>query len=372
MQPVRDTWMSASGGAAAAAASSSTQHRTAPIALTPAYIRACMPALRDEEDELFAKHRNACAQQMREAARSLKWETIYSMPDTDESDVHVLDAVFDRIVGWLCSEHFVVQPHSSSIRCIVISWDPAANPENISAQERADPNSNAMKRLRAVQRRMRTAATDLPTVHTTFPLQQPQQPQQQHYPLETKDTTRAGLQQRRPPAVFEFDHASRVRSEQIAERAAMVAGTGCLTPELDQEQRKKQPKTPPPPSPPPLRTLSPPPMATVPTPIVSPRLSPPVTPAATSPIASPIASPSTSRVVSPGLSTASDTDLLTVQVASPHPPLRRAPSATISLDHDIEPSGSGESSSSSNSSNSSAHDATHGSDNDATSDAGSE
>lgn len=315
MQPVPDTWMSAGGGAAAAA-SSSAQRRAVATALTPAYIRACMPPLRDEEDELFAKHRNACAQQMRDAARALKWETIYSMPDTDESDVHVLDAVFDRIVGWLCSEHFVVQPHSSSIRCIVISWDPAANPENISAQERADPNSNAMKRLRAVQRRMRTAATDLPTVHTAFPLQQQQQKQQQQQQQQQPTAQfamsgagRSAFHQVPPAAaVYEFDQASRLRSEQIAERAAMVAGNGIKTPELE-----KQPKTPPPPSPPPLRTLTPhlsPPLATVPTPVASPVAASP----ATSPATSAVASPSGSRVVSPGLSTASDTDAITVHV----------------------------------------------------------
>lgn len=291
--------------AMASMSASSSAAQRAHVALTPAYIRSFMPALRDEEDELYKKHRKQCYEHMRSQARALKWETTYSIPDVDDTDVHVLDAVYARIVQWLRSEHFVVETDSSNLRSIIVSWDPAANPENISAEERADPNSNAMKRLRAVQRRMRTAAVDLPVSYAPYaPYRAPPSNQ-------TTSTAPVShfVARPTPPLVPFVNPFDRFRSEQIAERAASVAGCA-PTPEPGNTNDKHTQ----PPPPPPLRPITP---AVSPPPAIRSVTSSPPPPPSVTPVPA-TASARSSKPSSPFVEH-SDGDEITVRISQRSP-----------------------------------------------------
>lgn len=126
--------------------------RSAARRVTPSTMRSLMPAIRDEENECFLWNQRKCYEAMELDARQRRWETTYTVPDTDTYDSPVLDAVFMRLGRWLRSELFDVRPDATRIRSLIVCWDPARTLDSVSLQERQNPTSNAMIRLRMLHR----------------------------------------------------------------------------------------------------------------------------------------------------------------------------------------------------------------------------
>lgn len=139
------------------------------VRVTPAFVRSLMPRVQDEENECFQWNRRKFYEAMEVEARNRRWEVTYAVPDMDAYDVHVLDAVFQRMIGWLRSERFDVRADSTRPRSFVASWDPARTPASITSAEQRNKGSNAMIRLRTVERALRHSEPDLEPV-------EPQQP----------------------------------------------------------------------------------------------------------------------------------------------------------------------------------------------------
>lgn len=125
---------------------------------TPAAVRELMPRVRDEEEECFRLNQRKCSEAIELDCSQRRWETTYAVPDTDEYDIHVLEAVYKRLVQWLVDEKFDVQPESTRPRSFTVSWDPAVTLASITEIEKADQQSNAMIRLRTIQRARGTNA----------------------------------------------------------------------------------------------------------------------------------------------------------------------------------------------------------------------
>lgn len=131
---------------------SSTMQQQKMMRFTPAAIRQLMPRVRDEEEDCFRHNQRKCSEAIELECSQRRWETTYAVPDTDEYDVHVLEAVYKRLVQWLIDEKFDVQPESTRPRSFTVSWDPAQTLSSVTEEEKANLQSNAMIRLRTVER----------------------------------------------------------------------------------------------------------------------------------------------------------------------------------------------------------------------------
>jgi hypothetical protein len=141
--------------------------------VSPSLIRAFMPPLRDDEEELYRYHQEKCYRDIEMAARTKKWFIIYSLglADSQEQftvengpvlsgtlDDQLLDAVFFRLIRWLerpapgQDQGFFVSIEGRTSRTIRVSWDPVLTPGSVADDELSNTASNAYRRLRWARR----------------------------------------------------------------------------------------------------------------------------------------------------------------------------------------------------------------------------
>lgn len=150
--------LSASGGiersyAENAAERSRAERSDGKQSVTPAFLRSLMGYYPDEADTLFQKHKQQLYHLMEIETRKKQLQVTYSVIEDSVIDEGVLRSVLLRLVGWLRKKRFYVEASSQSARSFIVSWDPKVTPDSITPEERANPESVAMKRLKSLKRK---------------------------------------------------------------------------------------------------------------------------------------------------------------------------------------------------------------------------
>lgn len=119
------------------------------VKLTPEHMRSLMKQWSDPLDVLFDKHRLLLYQTMELAARDNLFETEYVVQDDETADDARLDLLYRRLMRWAQKSGFSVRVGGRVLRSMILSWDPLATPDSVTAAEVEDPQSVATRRIRA-------------------------------------------------------------------------------------------------------------------------------------------------------------------------------------------------------------------------------
>lgn len=132
--------------------SAGTSSATGSRKVTPDFMRSLMGYYPDPADNLFRKHQKNLYKLMEIEARRKQMSVEYSVTDDTVTDEGILQSVMDRLIIWLRNNLFAVRASSKVMRGFVVSWDPVDTQHSITAAEKRDPDSVAMRRLRSAQR----------------------------------------------------------------------------------------------------------------------------------------------------------------------------------------------------------------------------